>query len=106
MRHYLLFYDVVENYAELRVAFRAQHLAHARRAHARGELVLAGALADPIDGAVLLFQAESPDVVAAFAEADPYVRNDLVTHWRIREWTTVIGDKAMVVIPETASETT
>ena len=65
--HYLLFYDVVDGYAERRLAFRAAHLAHARRAVARGELVLAGALADPVDGAVLLFRGASPDVAKAFA---------------------------------------
>jgi len=37
--------------------------------------------------------------VAAFAEADPYVRNGLVTHWRIREWATVVGDQAANPIP-------
>ena len=29
-----------------------------------------------------------------FAKADPYVRNGLVTRWRVREWTTVVGDAA------------
>ena len=57
----------------------------------RGELVLAGALAKPVDGAVLLGQRLSPAVVEAFAAADPYVLNGLVTAWRVREWTTVVG---------------
>ncbi len=92
--HYLLFYDVVDGYAERRLAFRAAHLAHARRAVGRGELVLAGALADPVDGAVLLFRGASPDVAKAFAAADPYVTNGLVTRWRVREWTTVVGPDA------------
>ncbi len=63
--HYLLFYEVVEDYVERRAAFRSEHLAHARLAQKRGELLLAGALADPVDGAILLFRAESPAVVAA-----------------------------------------
>jgi hypothetical protein len=92
--HYLLYYDVVENYAERRKAFRAAHLEHARRAVERGELILAGALANPIDGAVLLFQGSSPAVAEAFAAADPYVTNGLVTRWRVREWTTVVGEGA------------
>jgi uncharacterized protein YciI len=92
--YYLLFYDLIEDYVERRAAYRAEHLALARQAHARGELILAGALADPVDGAVLLFRAASPDVAAAFAEADPYVRNGLVTRWRVREWTVVVGDDA------------
>ena len=97
--HYLLIYEVVEDYVARRAAFRAEHLAHARRACARGELVLAGALANPVDGAVLLFQGDSPEAAIAFAEADPYVCNGLVTSWRVREWTTVVGADAMSPIP-------
>ena len=92
--HYLLFYDVVADYADRRVPLRAEHLALARAAHARGELVLGGALADPIDGAVLLFRGDGPAAAEAFARADPYVRNGLVTAWRVRAWTTVVGDAA------------
>ena len=90
--HYLLFYDVASDYVARRAALRAQHLEHARKAHERGELVLAGALADPVDGAVLLFRGQSPEVAEAFARADPYVKGGLVTAWRVRKWTTVIGE--------------
>ena len=92
--HYLLFYDVVDKYVERRVPFRDAHLSHARNAVNRGDLVLGGALANPADGAVLLFKGSSPDAAEAFAQADPYVVNGLVTRWRVREWTTVIGDLA------------
>src|SRR3954468_664950 len=98
--HYLLFYEVVADYAERRKAFRKEHLANARAAHARGELVLGGALADPVDGAVLLFRGESPAVAESFATADPYVQNGLVTRWRVREWTTVVGDGAAISVQE------
>jgi uncharacterized protein len=92
--HYLLFYEVVPDYEERRMPLRAAHLAHARAACARGELLLGGALADPVDGAVLLFQGDSPAAAEAFAVADPYVTNGLVTRWRVRAWTTVVGDRA------------
>jgi len=98
--HYLLFYDVVEGYAERRKAFRERHLEHARQAVARGELVLGGALANPVDGAVLLFRGSSPAAAEAFAAADPYVTNGLVKSWRVREWTTVVGAEAEVPLPE------
>jgi uncharacterized protein len=97
--HYLLFYDVVPDYAERRLAYRAGHLALGRAAAERGELVLGGALADPVDGAVLLFAGDSPEVAASFARADPYVTNGLVTSWRVREWTTVVGPAAAVKLP-------
>ncbi|HEV3022488.1 MAG TPA: YciI-like protein [Pirellulales bacterium] len=92
--HYLLFYDFVENYLARRVPLRAAHLAHAERAIARGELILGGALANPADGAVLLFRGTSPATAEKFAAADPYVTNGLVTNWRVREWTTVVGADA------------
>lgn len=98
--HYLLMYDVVDGYAERRIPFRAAHLAHAWTAVDRGELVLGGALADPTDGAVLLFECASADVVEAFANADPYVLNGLITRWRVRAWTTVVGEDATNPIRE------
>jgi uncharacterized protein YciI len=68
--HYLLFYDVVDNYAEKRAAFRKDHIAHAKAA-----------------------------VAESFAKADPYVANGLVTTWRVREWITVVGKDAEVPLP-------
>lgn len=92
-------YDVVDDYVERRAPFRATHIALARDAIARGELVLGGALANPADGVVLLFKGDSPKAAEAFAEADPYVKNGLVTRWRVREWTTVVGRDAQVALP-------
>jgi uncharacterized protein YciI len=92
--HFLLMYDVSDDYLARRGEFRAEHLTLAWEAHERGELVLAGALADPADGAVLLFTGGSPDTAERFAAADPYVKNGLVTRWRVRPWTTVVGDLA------------
>ncbi|MGH2584528.1 MAG: YciI-like protein [Dehalococcoidia bacterium] len=89
--YYLLLYDVVDNYIERRALFREEHLGLAREAHARGELLMAGAFADPVDGAALLFSAEDRSVAERFAENDPYVRGGLVTHWRVRGWTEVLG---------------
>ena len=89
--HYLLFYDYVENAVDRRAPFREQHLSLAREAVARGELLLGGAFADPVDGAALLFQADDPSVVEAFLRRDPYVANGIVTRWRIRPWTVVVG---------------
>ena len=94
--HYLLFYDGSENYAERRKPMRDAHLQHARAAVARGELVLGGAFANPIDGAVLLFRGTSPAAAERFATSDPYVTGGIVKAWRIREWATVVGDDAQV----------
>lgn len=93
--HYLLFYTYVPDVLERRPRFRGAHLKHAWAAKERGELVLAGALADPVDGGVLWFSAPSRDVVERFATEDPYVTGGLVTEWKVREWTTVVGDAAI-----------
>ena len=92
--HFFLFYELASDYLERRSEFRAEHLQLAWAAQERGELVLAGAFAEPADGAALLFKCDSPAVPEAFASADPYVRNGLVTRYRIRAWTTVVGADA------------
>jgi uncharacterized protein len=94
MKHFLLLYDLVDDYLAKRPAFRDGHLEKAWSAAARGELVLGGALAEPADGAVLLFQGDTPQVAEAFALSDPYVVNGLVKRWRVREWATVAGSQA------------
>lgn len=56
----------------------------------RGELFLAGTLANP-EGALLVFHTEDRAVAESFARQDPYVVNGLVARWEIRPWTVVIG---------------
>lgn len=94
VKHFLLFYDTSPDYLERRGDFRDAHLGLAWAAAERGELMLGGALADPVDGAVLLFKGASASVAEDFARADPYVINGLVQKWRVRQWTTVVGDEA------------
>ncbi|MGA9508823.1 MAG: YciI-like protein [Candidatus Sulfotelmatobacter sp.] len=92
--HYFLFYEVGEDYVSRRAEFRDAHLEKAWASSARGELVLGGALANPPNGAVLLFKGDSPTVAENFAKADPYVTNGLVKRWHVREWMTVAGEDA------------
>jgi uncharacterized protein YciI len=101
MKHFLLFYEGAPDYLERRPQFRGAHLKHAWAAADRGELVVAGALADPVDSAVLMFAGEDKRVVEDFARADPYVTSGLVARWHVREWTTVVGElAAMPVRPD------
>lgn len=93
-KHFLLTYDLDPSYLERRGTYRAAHLGLAQRAVEAGDLVLGGALADPADRALLLFRGADDAAARAFAEADPYVENGLVTGWTVREWTTVIGPDA------------
>lgn len=89
--YYALIYDLAPDYLQRRTAFREQHLALARAAAERGELVLGGAFADPADGALLVFRAAEAGVAEDFARNDPYVAHGLVTGWRVRPWTVVVG---------------
>jgi uncharacterized protein YciI len=90
--HYLLFYEKVPDYADREGPFRAGHRDHLLKPVAGCELLLGGSLADPTDGsAVLLFRADSPAPVEAFAAADPYVRGGIVSRWQVRTWDTVVG---------------
>jgi uncharacterized protein YciI len=89
--YYILFYKTVDNYVEKRAPYREEHLAYAKAAHQRGELLMAGALAGPVDGAVLVFKGEGPSISEDFARNDPYVKNGLITEWKVRPWTVVIG---------------
>jgi uncharacterized protein YciI len=92
--HYLLIYDAAPDYVTRRAEHRAEHLRLAWLAAERGEIVLAGAYGEPIEGAMLLFEGESPEPAERFAEADPYVRNGLVRAWRVVPWHTVVGHEA------------
>jgi uncharacterized protein YciI len=91
-------YELAPDYLERRAQFRDEHLKLAWEAQARGEIVLAGALADPADTAVLLFCADSPEPAERFAAADPYVMQGLVTSYRVRQWNTVVGVDAFTPV--------
>ena len=92
--HYLLIYDLAPDYLARRGEFRAEHLSLAWQSAERGDLVLGGVVGEPVEQGMLVFRAESPEVPSAFARADPYVRNALVTRWQVKPWNTVVGREA------------
>ena len=94
MPHYALLYELVGDYLDRRGAFRDKHLRLAQEAHERGEIVLAGAFAEPADSALLIFRGPDPSIATSFAQQDPYVMNGLVKYWKVRPWNVVIGDVA------------
>ena len=95
MKHFLLMYDLSDDYLARRGEFREAHLGMAWKAHEKGDFVLGGAFLDPADMALLLFKAETKKTVEQFAKSDPYVINGLVKSWRVREWNTVAGSMAI-----------
>lgn len=92
MNYYALIYHLIDDYLPQRESYRPQHLKLAQEAHARSDLVLAGALGDPPDRALLIFRGPDPSVAHSFAENDPYVQNGLVRRWEVQPWAVVIGD--------------
>lgn len=101
--HYLLTYELADDYLERRGEFRDEHLKLAWEAVERGELLLAGAAGDPPDVAQLVFTADTPNVAAAFAIADPYVKHGVVKRWSVRKWHTVVGEMASTPVRPSAS---
>ncbi|CAA9218820.1 MAG: hypothetical protein AVDCRST_MAG10-537 [uncultured Acidimicrobiales bacterium] len=89
--HWLLTYDYVDDIAARRAPFREAHLGLVRELHERGALLMAGAVGDPIEGALLVFTAEDEAVVGEFVAEDPYVREGLVAAWHVRPWNVVVG---------------
>jgi uncharacterized protein YciI len=90
MKYFALFYDVVDGFAERRMPFRGEHLQLVREAHARGEIVIAGALGDPPESALLVFRVPSSLVAEEFAKRDPYIRQGLVVGWKVKPWAVVV----------------
>ncbi len=91
MKYWVLTYEVVDDMVNKRVPFREEHLRLIRDGHTRGEILLAGAVGNPPDGALLVFRSESPEVAEKFVKDDPYVKNGLVLGWKVKPWTVVAG---------------
>jgi uncharacterized protein YciI len=92
MKYFALIYYVVDDFVSRRTAFREEHLRLVGKANRHGELILAGALGDPVDRALLVFRTQDRSIAEDFARNDPYVINGLVTRWEVQPWTVVIGN--------------
>ena len=91
MAFFLLEYELVDDFVTRRTPCREKHLDMLRELHASGTVVMAGALAEPVNRAVLVFQGEDRLIAEDFAKRDPYVLQGLVKRWEARRWTVVIG---------------
>lgn len=89
--YYILFYKTVDHYVEKRIPFRNEHLTLVQKTFNEGKIIMAGAMADPVDSAVLVFKGDSPAVAEEFVRNDPYVKNGLIAEWHVRPWTVVVG---------------
>jgi len=82
---FMLTYGYVPEMLERRQPHRAAHLQHLEKARDDGLLSLAAAFADPVDGALLLVQADDPQQVYAWLANDPYNKAGLIRSVAIRE---------------------
>jgi uncharacterized protein YciI len=94
--HYLLIYELADDYMQRRGEDGGEHVQLLKEAQARGELMIGGALIEPVDQGLYLFKGDSPAVAEQFAQRDSYVRRGLVKSWKVRRWMTVAGDPAAV----------
>jgi uncharacterized protein YciI len=87
---HVLHYDYVADILERRGPHRPGHLALIREYYEAGSLRLAGAIGEPVYGALTVFTDAA--TAAEFVLRDPYVLNGLVTAHRIEPWHVVIGE--------------
>ena len=59
----------------------------------RAPAVLGGALAEPVDRALLVFHVDDKSKAEAFARKDPYVLNGLAKKWEVLPWNVVVGNE-------------
>jgi uncharacterized protein YciI len=97
--YYLLTYDLVEDYFQRRAEDGDEHIRFLWDAYDRKELILGGALLEPVDQGVYLFKGDSPAVAEQFAQRDSYVRRGFVKSWKVRPWMIVAGDLATIPRP-------
>ncbi|MCB0882178.1 MAG: hypothetical protein KDC33_08185 [Thermoleophilia bacterium] len=86
---FVVTYEYVDDVLERRAPLREAHLALLRDAHAAGEATMAGAVGDPVTGALFVFR--SREAAERFVIADPYGEGGLVVRHRIQPWTLVVG---------------
>lgn len=90
-RTYVLTYSYAPEMLERRQPHRQAHLEYVLEAQAAGFVRMAGAFADPVDGALTVIRAETLGEVFAWVGQDPYARAGLIYGMAVREWTMVAG---------------
>jgi len=82
---YLMTYRSVEDFLPLAQANFPAHLARLQEFHARGVLLLAGPLDEPMNGdSHGVFTTR--EAALEFIEGDPFVLNGVVASWTVRPW--------------------
>ena len=75
---------------EKRGPYREEHLALLDKASANGDCLLGGALVNPLDRGVIIFN--SREAAERFVKEDSYVRGGLIKSWSVRDYMVVVGN--------------
>ena len=87
MATFMLTYSYVPDMERRRQTYRAAHLTNLEAARDRGFLKFAGAFTDPVDGAILLVEADNAGQVFDWIATDPYNHDSLIRTATVRELT-------------------
>ena len=90
MATFMLVYSYVPEMETRRQEYRTAHLKNIEAAHERGLIRFAAAFADPVDGAVLMFEVHSAGEVYDWIATDPYNHAGLVRSATVRELSVAI----------------
>lgn len=65
----------------------AQHITRSKQLHEQGKLLMSGAFLDrPDEPLSTMGVLTSKEDVEDYINNDPFVKNNMVTHWYMREW--------------------
>jgi uncharacterized protein len=82
---YVLFYQPAEGLMDRAAELFPAHSARLDEFHSRGDLFMVGPFGDPErQGSMSVFRTR--EAAEEFVRDDPFVVNDVVQSWEIREW--------------------
>jgi len=88
---FLVVYRYVPDMERRRAPHREAHLEWLRELAAGGQVVLAGAVLDPVDSAVLVIRAQDLHAARQMLLDDPYARANLITEVVTRPMGLAVG---------------
>lgn len=91
MSRAVLFYESDDDVMSKAPDVYPAHVERVEEFRARGDLLLVGTFADvQADGSMAVFTTTA--AAEEFARDDPFVREGVVRHWRVKEWLEVTGN--------------
>jgi uncharacterized protein len=87
---YVVLYESADDIASRAPAHFPAHLARIEEFRARGAVLMIGAFGDPqAQGAMGVFTTR--EAAEEFVAGDPFVLNEVVRRWEIREWNEILA---------------